>query len=64
MNQIKGLLREHGRNWSVIAKKMSAFSFAGSSSTLTPELCKRYFDEQRKKQGLDKIVLEYKKVRV
>ena len=65
VDQLKLLLKNHGRNWSVIAKKMSsvAAATATTATAITPEAAKKFFDENRKKHGLDKIVLEYKKVR-
>lgn len=48
-------LRSHGNNWEKI------------STTLpekTPEQCKKYFYSMRKKLQLDKIVHEYKKVKL
>lgn len=54
---VKRELRNCGRNWAAIAGKL-----ASSSSAKTPEQCKKFFYDFRKKFGLDKIVLEYKRV--
>ena len=50
---MKAELRAHGRNWAALAGKIS---------TKTAEQCKKFFYENRKKCGLDKIILEYKRV--
>ena len=52
---MKAELRAHGRNWTALAGKIS---------TKTAEQCKKFFYENRKKCGLDKIILEYKRVSV
>ena len=52
---MKAELRAHGRNWAALAGKIS---------TKTAEQCKKFFYENRKKCGLDKIILEYKRVSV
>ena len=51
---VKAELRAHGRNWPALAAAMK-----GSK---TAEQCKKFFYENRKKCGLDKIILEYKRV--
>lgn len=51
---VKTELRNVGRNWTSIAAKLT--------SGKTPDQCKKFFYEYRKKFGLDKIVLEYKRV--
>ena len=50
---MKAELRAHGRNWTALAGKI------GSK---TADQCKKFFYENRKKCGLDKIILEYKRV--
>ena len=50
---MKAELRAHGRNWAALAGKI------GSK---TADQCKKFFYENRKKCGLDKIILEYKRV--
>ena len=52
---VKAGLRAHGRNWAALAGAMK-----GGSKTA--EQCKKFFYENRKKCGLDKIILEYKRV--
>ncbi|XP_059091907.1 nuclear receptor corepressor 2-like isoform X2 [Tigriopus californicus] len=52
IESIKTLLRQHGRNWATLADKISAKS---------PEQCKKFFYNNRRKLGLDRIMLEYKK---
>jgi glycosidase len=54
-DQIKTLLKAHGRNWNVVAEKLGGGK--------TSEQCKKFFYTNRKKLNLDKIVLEYKRVR-
>lgn len=53
VDKFKNLLKSNGRNWSVISEKIA---------NRTPEQCKKFFYNNKKKFGLDKIVLEYKKV--
>ena len=52
---LKTGLRNSGKNWAVIAE---AFG-----SKKTRDQCKKFFYNFRKKHQLDKIVLEYKRVR-
>ena len=50
---MKAELRAHGRNWTALAGKIG---------TKSADQCKKFFYENRKKCGLDKIILEYKRV--
>jgi Myb-like DNA-binding domain len=50
---LKTCLRLSGRNWSLMAEKLSSKS---------SDQCKKFFYENRKKFQLDKLVLEYKRV--
>ena len=50
---IKRELREFGRNWNVVSSKLC---------NKTAEQCKKFFYDNRKKCGLDKIILEFKRV--
>ena len=51
---LKTCLRSTGRNWSIMSEKLSNKS---------SDQCKKFFYESRKKFQLDKLVLEYKRVR-
>ena len=50
---LKTCLRLSGRNWSLMADKLS---------NKTSDQCKKFFYENRKKLQLDKLVMEYKRV--
>ena len=52
---LKNCLKNSGRNWALISQKLN--------ETKTPEQCKKFFYNNRKKQQLDKLVTEYKRVR-
>ena len=52
---LKNCLKSSGRNWAVISQKINGAK--------TPEQCKKFFYNNRKKQQLDKLVAEYKRVR-
>ena len=52
---LKSCLRTSGKNWSVMSETLN--------KTKSPEQCKKFFYGQRKKHQLDKLVLEYKRVR-
>ena len=52
---LKNCLKNSGRNWAVISQKLNGAK--------TSEQCKKFFYNNRKKQQLDKIVAEYKRVR-
>jgi nuclear receptor co-repressor 1 len=47
-------LRNAGKNWNAVAEKLQ---------DKAPEQCKKFFYANRKKYGLDKMVVEYKRVR-
>ncbi len=51
---LKNCLRLNGRNWTLMGEKLS---------NKTSDQCKKFFYESRKKYQLDKLVLEYKRVR-
>ena len=51
---LKTCLRLNGRNWTLMGEKLS---------NKTSDQCKKFFYESRKKYQLDKLVLEYKRVR-
>ena len=51
---LKTCLRLTGRNWSQMSEKLN---------NKTSDQCKKFFYESRKKFQLDKLVLEYKRVR-
>ena len=51
---LKNCLKSSGRNWAVISQKLNGAK--------TPEQCKKFFYNNRKKQQLDKLVTEYKRV--
>ena len=53
---LKNCLKSSGRNWAVISQKINGAK--------TPEQCKKFFYNNRKKQQLDKLVAEYKRVRL
>jgi hypothetical protein len=50
---IKSELRTQGRNWAAVSSKIS---------NKTAEQCKKFYFDNRKKHGLDKIILEFKRV--
>ena len=52
--KMKSGLRAHGRSWPQVSERVP---------TRTAEQCKKFFYDNRKRLGLDKIVSEYKKVR-
>jgi hypothetical protein len=52
---LKNCLKICGRNWGLISQKLN--------ETKTPEQCKKFFYNNRKKLQLDKLVTEYKRVR-
>ena len=49
---VKAALRAHGRNWNLVAEKVS-----GKNS----EQCKKFYYKEQKKYRLDRIVQEYRK---
>ena len=63
----KTALRAHGKNWSAITEAMTADSKLAKSSLgpkKTAEQAKSFFFTHRKQQGLDKILIELKRVSV
>ena len=53
---LKSCLRNSGKNWSVMSETLN--------KSKSPDQCKKFFYSQRKKHQLDKLVLEYKRVRI
>ena len=50
---LKMCLRNSGKNWSVLSENLN--------KSKSPEQCKKFFYNTRKKHQLDKLVLEYKR---
>ena len=50
---VKKALRAEGRNWAAVSERVNG--------NKTADQCKKFFYSNRKKLGLDKIVLEYKR---
>ena len=63
----KAALRAHEKNWASIAEAMAndpkVNSKANAGQKKTAEQCKSFFFTHRKKQQLDKILIEVKRVR-
>ena len=56
IEMLRSCLKSSGRNWAMVSQKLN-----GAKTT---EQCKKFFYNNRKKHQLDKLVTEFKRVRV